>query len=263
MAGVPANASAVALNVTATDARAAGYVTVYPTGGTRPLASNLNVEQAGQTIANFVVVPLGTNSSVSIYTQSGTHFVADVLGYFLPAQNSASGRYRALTPFRMLDTRDGTGTSTGRKTGAVTFTLPDTVPAGADSVLLNLTATAAQRAGHVTSYATGTPKPGTSSLNFTPGSTQANLVLVELDADRQITLDVHSGPTHVIADLVGYFTGQTAETPRRVRPLLETLNPWPSSRTRSTVRPTNESSTSTWRAPACWATLDRLSCVTR
>ena len=45
VAGVPANASAVVLNVTATDARDQGYVTVYPAGGTRPLASNLNIER--------------------------------------------------------------------------------------------------------------------------------------------------------------------------------------------------------------------------
>ena len=110
----------------------------------------------------------------------------------------------------------GTGAPAGRATGPVTFTLPDTVPADADSVLLNLTATGAHRSGHVTSYATGSAKPDTSSLNFAPGATQANLVLVELGADRRITLDVHSGPAHVIADLVGWFTSPTAETPRRV-----------------------------------------------
>ena len=42
-----------------------------------------------------------------------------------------------------------------------------------------------------------------------------------------------------------------------------TAKPQPSSRTRRTVRPTDESSTRTLLAPACWTTLDRLSCVTR
>src|SRR6201999_2680069 len=54
------------------------------------------------------------------------------------------------------------------------------------------------------------------------------------------------------------------ETPSRVlRPFPLVRKPSPSSRTRRTVRPTNDSSTSTCRAPACWATLERLSCVTR
>jgi Tol biopolymer transport system component len=220
VAGVPANASAVALNVTATDARAAGYVTVYPTGGTRPLASNLNVEQAGQTIANFVVVPLGTNSSVSIYTQSGTHFVADVLGYFLPAQNSASGRYRALTPFRMLDTRDGTGGAwpAGVRPGVGdTVTVPilgrGGVPAdGVSAVVLNVTATEARDAGFVTVFPGGAARPLASNLNLQRvGQTIPNLVIVPVGSGGTVNLFTQRG-THLIADVAGYFTDGTAAT---------------------------------------------------
>ena len=41
--GLPATGvGAVVLNVTATGPTAQGYLTVYPTGGTRPTASNLN-----------------------------------------------------------------------------------------------------------------------------------------------------------------------------------------------------------------------------
>src|SRR5262249_26211770 len=66
--GVPASgAVAVALNLTATDSTQPGFVTAWPTGGGRPVVSNLNVEQAGQTIPNFAVVRLGVNGSVSFY----------------------------------------------------------------------------------------------------------------------------------------------------------------------------------------------------
>ena len=41
-AGVPANASAVVMNVTVTNPAAAGFVTVWPCGQPQPLASNLN-----------------------------------------------------------------------------------------------------------------------------------------------------------------------------------------------------------------------------
>jgi uncharacterized protein YkwD len=49
--------TAVTLTVTITDAKAAGFVTVYPGGGGRPQASNLNVSGPGRTVANLVTVP--------------------------------------------------------------------------------------------------------------------------------------------------------------------------------------------------------------
>ncbi len=70
-AQVPADASAVVLNVTAVDAFNSGFVTVYPNGETRPNASNLN-SYAGLTVANMVVARLGKNSAVCIFTSSQT-----------------------------------------------------------------------------------------------------------------------------------------------------------------------------------------------
>ena len=53
--GVPAiGVSAVVLNVTATNASAPTYVTVWPSGSSQPTASNLNL-LPGETRANLVV----------------------------------------------------------------------------------------------------------------------------------------------------------------------------------------------------------------
>jgi Fibronectin type III domain. len=80
--GLPAGASAVALNVTVTNPSAAGNLTVYPGGRSLPLASNLNY-LAGQTIPNMVLVPLGPNHTVTFYNSAGTvNVIADVLGYY-------------------------------------------------------------------------------------------------------------------------------------------------------------------------------------
>jgi hypothetical protein len=74
--------SAVALNVTVTQPTAAAYLTVYPAGVTRPLASNLNFV-AGETVANVVVVPVGAGGQVSIFNSLGsTQVVVDVVGWF-------------------------------------------------------------------------------------------------------------------------------------------------------------------------------------
>jgi hypothetical protein len=80
--GVPASASAVVLNVTATQPSTGGFMTVWPTGQSRPTASNLNFD-AGQTIPNLVIAKVGSGGQVSFYNNTGsTHVIVDVLGYF-------------------------------------------------------------------------------------------------------------------------------------------------------------------------------------
>jgi len=80
--GLPAGTTAVALNVTVTNPTAAGYLSVYPGGTTRPTASNLNFA-ASQMIANMVIVPVGGGNTVTFYTNSGTvNVIADLVGYY-------------------------------------------------------------------------------------------------------------------------------------------------------------------------------------
>ena len=78
---VPPNARSVVLNVTATAPDAAGFLTVFPGGATRPLSSNLNYVK-GQTIPNAVIVGLGPTGTVDIFSLASTHVVVDVVGYF-------------------------------------------------------------------------------------------------------------------------------------------------------------------------------------
>jgi hypothetical protein len=47
--------------------------------------------------------------------------------------------------------------------------------------------------------------PTASNLNYTPGVTVANLVLVKLGPDGAIGIANAFGTAHVIADVVGYF----------------------------------------------------------
>ncbi|MFF3846001.1 FlgD immunoglobulin-like domain containing protein [Streptomyces sp. NPDC002328] len=79
---VPAKASAVVLNVTATQPTTAGYVTVHPAGTPRGTASSLNF-RAGQTVPNQVVVPV-VDGKVTFFNHSGNvHLIADVEGWFI------------------------------------------------------------------------------------------------------------------------------------------------------------------------------------
>ncbi|MFN8020112.1 MAG: intradiol ring-cleavage dioxygenase [Acidimicrobiales bacterium] len=217
-AGVPSSGvSAVVMNVTATEATAAGYVTVWP-DGSRPTASNLNLESAGQTRANLVTVPVGADGSVRLFTQSGTHLVADLFGWYAPASASSAGRFVSLTPGRLLDTRSATQVGyTGSKPAAgATVTVAvlgqQGVPSsGVSAVALNVTATEATTAGYVTVWPDGS-RPSTSNLNVESSSqTIANQVIVPVGADGSVRLFTQSG-THLVVDVAGWYTDSSASS---------------------------------------------------
>jgi hypothetical protein len=74
---------AVVLNVTAVQPASPGYLTVWPTGATQPLASSLNLNP-GTTMPNLVIAKVGTLGQVSIYNGGGApaNVVVDVQGWF-------------------------------------------------------------------------------------------------------------------------------------------------------------------------------------
>lgn len=81
--GVPgAGARTVVLNLTAVGPTAVAFVTVWPAGEPRPLASNLNV-RPGDVRANHVTVKVGAGGKVNVFSSSGSvHLIADVAGWY-------------------------------------------------------------------------------------------------------------------------------------------------------------------------------------
>ncbi len=83
---IPSNATAVVLNVTATNTTSnGGFLTIYPTpasGSNVPNISDINWNM-GNTVANLVVVKIGNNGSINIYNAIGSADVmVDVVGYY-------------------------------------------------------------------------------------------------------------------------------------------------------------------------------------
>ena len=196
---VPAGATTAVLNVTATEPVGPGFVTAYPCGGDRPLASNLNVT-AGDTRPNQVVVALGAGSRVCLYSHTTTHLVADLLGYY-----GASGvKVATQTPERVMDTRDGTGGSTRLGTGATAvLDLSGQAPAGSTGVVLNVTGVEPANASFVTVYPCGVERPLASNLNITPGDIRPNLVTVPLGTAGQVCL-FSQAPIDLVVDVAGW-----------------------------------------------------------
>lgn len=96
---VPSTSPAVVLNVTAANATADGFVTVYPCDAARPDASNLNF-RAGQAIPNLVITRVANDATVCLYSSAAVDLIADVNGWF-----SAGSSYQPMVPARLLDGR--------------------------------------------------------------------------------------------------------------------------------------------------------------
>jgi hypothetical protein len=73
--------SAVVLNVTVTQPAGPGFVTIFPAGGSLPVASDLTFG-AGETRPNLAVVRVGSGGKVTLYVSTQTHVVFDVAGWF-------------------------------------------------------------------------------------------------------------------------------------------------------------------------------------
>lgn len=204
--GIPADAIAVAWNLTAVGATIPTYVTVWPGGTVRPASSNLN-PVPGVTEPNLVVSQLGPGGSLSMFNNAGTvHLVADLVGYFSP---SSSLRLQALTPARLLDTRDPNDPLAGAVQGGKSIDLKVTgrggVPTNAKAVALNVVVTGPTSESFLTVWPTAATMPLASSVNMIPGQTVPNMVLAKLSSDGKVSIFNNSGAAHVIVDVLGSF----------------------------------------------------------
>jgi hypothetical protein len=77
--GVPADAKAVSINLTATDALVDGYVTAFPCGAL-PDVSTLNAGPARHAVANGAMVGLSGAGELCVYSARPTHLVIDISG---------------------------------------------------------------------------------------------------------------------------------------------------------------------------------------
>jgi len=224
--GVPASgATAVMLNLTATNTTAAGFVTAWPTGTGLPLASNLNFS-AAQTVPNLALAKLGNGGGVSLFNSAGTtDLIADTAWYF-----NASSQVTALVPARVLDTRPGFATVDGQFAGSgalgsgqkldLKVTGRGGVPAGGVAgVIMNVTVTGPSANGFVTAWPSGQSQPLASNLNFTPAQTVPNLVVTGVGTNGEVSLFNSAGNTQLIADVTGWFASGaqlTSLTPARL-----------------------------------------------
>ena len=207
--GIPSGAGAYSLNVTAVPDGFLAFLTAWPTGQQRPLASTLN-SWNGKVVANAAMVPSGTNDSVSVYAYNPTDVVLDINGYFARGGHAGALSFYPVTPCRIADTRgaDGpfggpileSGTSRSFAVPASGCQIPDTAAAYA----MNVTVVPDGPLWYLTAWPAGAGQPNVSTLNSWDGSVVANAAIVPAGAGGAISVYA-SGRTHVILDINGYF----------------------------------------------------------
>ncbi|MEY9965606.1 hypothetical protein ABIA33_003652 [Streptacidiphilus sp. MAP12-16] len=220
--GIPTTGvAAVTMNVTDTHASASSYVTAYADGSPVPNASNLNF-RAGQTNPNLVTVPVSSDGYVDLRNANGhVDLIADVQGYYSGWSDRAAiatqSYFSPTVPNRVLDTRSGLG-APQRPVGpgsVTTLTLPGTRPQGSTAVVLDVTETGASATSWVSVFPSMGPMPNASSLNFQPGQTTSNLVVVPIPRYGPATVRIYNnaGSVHLLADVQGYFAAGVTNSP--------------------------------------------------
>ncbi len=215
--GVPATGvSAVVLNVTGVAPSSTTHLTLFPSGEAAPNASHLNLG-AGQVRPNLVVVKVGANGNVSIFNNAGTiNVLADVVGWYDDGAPAAGGDvYRAVTPFRVEDSREPGSQAPGAwgsgEIRAITVAglVGSGVPAsGVSAVAVNVTGVAPSAGTHITVFPSDVAAPNASNLNLGAGEVAPNMVIVKVGADGKIKLRNNSGNVHLIVDIVGFYVNE-------------------------------------------------------
>jgi len=208
--GVPStNVKAVVVNVTAVSPKANGFLTAWPSKTGKPTASSINYA-SGQTASNQVTVNLGTDGKLQFFSNQSTHIIVDVAGYYSAEFGYPGANFEALSPARVLDSRDGTGgfssTITADSTVSVQIAGVGGVPQyGATAVVLNMTAVTPTSTGFATVWPSGiSARPNASSINYASGSVTSKLLTVPIGADGKVQL-YSQRTSHYVFDVAGYY----------------------------------------------------------
>lgn len=201
VAGIPANVTAVIMNLTVTNPTANSYLTAYAGQSSLPAVSNLNFTP-GETIPNLAIVPVN-NGVVSIFNHAGTvDVLADAFGYFTAG---GAPQFTPTAPTRVLDTRNGAAIGSGGIQGLRVAGVSG-IPSNVEAVVLNVTVVGPTANSYLTVFPDGQGLPGVSNLNYTAGETIANAVIVPV-VDGSIDFFNHVGSVNALADIAGYYTG--------------------------------------------------------
>jgi hypothetical protein len=211
--GIPTTAVAYSLNVTVVPSGTLGHLTMWASGQSQPNVSTLNSD--GRVKANAAIVPAGNKGGVSVFVTDATHLILDIDGYFVPAGTSGGLQFYPVTPCRIADTRNATGSlggpflAAGRTRNFPVQSSSCGLPSTAQAYALNVTAVPHSTLNYLTIWPTGVSQPLVSTLNSPTGTVTANAAIVPAGSSGDISVFVYND-ADVILDVNGYFAPPAA-----------------------------------------------------
>ena len=219
----PAGAEAALVNITYDATSGPGFIRAWGTQAARPSTSALNADQAGAIVANSAIVPLDADGTFVLESSTTGRVIVDVMAWLVATNGSSGdGRFVALPPARLADTREPAGValdsgSTNLWTrvasgidieAAGLVGVPDdgTVQAVAVSIAA---ISGGGPGGWVGAYPGGGTWGGTSNVNVLPGDVRANTIVVPLGGSSFFSLRTLN-IADVAIDVVGYVTSNSA-----------------------------------------------------
>jgi hypothetical protein len=204
---IPSNATAYSLNITVIPRTTLGFLTLWASGKTQPLASTLNAT-TGTVVANAAILEAGSGGMLDAYATDETHLLIDINGYFSP---SSTALYYPSSGCRIAYTGLPNGPFGGPKMAAQE-TRGYTPDAGACNIApsplayaLNVTVVPDAAFGFLTLWPSGTAQPVVSTLNAVDGAIASNAAIVATGTNTGRFNVFTSESTHLILDLLGYF----------------------------------------------------------
>ncbi|HEV7663285.1 MAG TPA: S8 family serine peptidase, partial [Chloroflexota bacterium] len=170
LAGIPSDAAAVVLNVTAVGYGTQGWLSVYPNGQAVPGTSTVNFDTSEYAMANGTIMKLGIGGQVCVNVGTinsapgNSQVILDATGYLSTAALVQMPMLAA--PQRVVDTRSTGGAIGTGQSRCFTVAGVAGVPADAAAVVLNVTAVGYGTKGWLSVYPNGQSVPATSTVNF-------------------------------------------------------------------------------------------------
>ncbi|MDQ1249530.1 MAG: hypothetical protein QG597_3905, partial [Actinomycetota bacterium] len=213
---VPAEATAVAYNITAVNTSGRGWFAVAGPDDTTNATSSLNWPGAGDVIANGLSVKIGPDRRVKVTNGSAspTEMLFDVVGYFIDPAVADGGLFHEVAPQRVYDSRKagpgGTPDPIPANQGSRVIPVNQAVPAEATAIAYNIIAVDTTSRGWFAVTPGDAATYQSSTINWPDaGDVIDNGQFVKIAPDG--TIKVFNGatePTNVIIDVMGYFTDE-------------------------------------------------------
>jgi hypothetical protein len=194
-------------------------VVLYAEGDPNPPPTTTSTTPTSTTTTTRPVSPTTTNPTTTNPTTTNPTTTTPTTTTRPPVLD-ASGAFHPLDPTRVFDSRGGRPFAPGETRQVPVTALLGLAGGDVGAVALNITATQPSANSYVTVFPDGAALPSTSNVNFLADQNVANMALVGVGPTGAVSVHNGAGTTHVIIDVIGWFSSSTGRPGSSYHPVL-------------------------------------------